>query len=241
MVSSISFNGNSLPYLLRPEALEPSSIPLFQLHMWSISNLQAGSYIYPEFNHCFAIFAAIILVQATNLFHPIDSNGLLAGLPASSTSGPTSALLHTAGQSPPTPPISQKNTPNSLFRLSHYVSGLTSTLLLLTLLQPVCCPSIRPAPYASTSVPVHWPLPLPGRLFHPTFPWMAPFPHLRMSGQKSRGHISHSHLIFPFFYFFVALSPSALLHILRVVCFPYCSVNFKGEEIFAPLHCCIPQ
>lgn len=78
------------------------------------------SYIYPEFNHCFAIFAAIILVQATILFHPIDSNGLLAGLPASSTSGPTSALLHTAGQSPPTPPISLRKIhqiPFSVFRI----------------------------------------------------------------------------------------------------------------------------
>ena len=120
MVSPISLNGNSLPYLLRPEALEPSSIPLFQLHIWSVSNLQAGSYIYPEFNHCFAIFSAIILVQATIQFHPIDSNGLLAGLPASSTSGPTSALLHTAGQSPPTAPISLRKIhqiPFSVFRI----------------------------------------------------------------------------------------------------------------------------
>lgn len=51
-VFPISLNGNSCHQLLRPKALETSLIPLFPTsHLVCQQILQAGSYIYPEFDH----------------------------------------------------------------------------------------------------------------------------------------------------------------------------------------------
>lgn len=87
MVSPISVNGNSLLHLLRPKALESSSVPIsYTSRLVYQQILQTWSYILYWIQPLFATFAAIILV---------DRNSLLAGLPAAPSS-PTSALLHAA-------------------------------------------------------------------------------------------------------------------------------------------------
>lgn len=96
MVPPISVNGNSLLHLLRPKALESSSVPIsYTSRLVYQQILQTWSYILYWIQPLFATFAAIILLQITILFHLVDCNSLLAGLPASPSS-PTSALLHAA-------------------------------------------------------------------------------------------------------------------------------------------------
>ena len=60
MVSPISLKGNTLPYLLRPEAFKLSLIPLFPTsHLVYQQILQAGSYIYPEFTFLSSLLPSI--------------------------------------------------------------------------------------------------------------------------------------------------------------------------------------
>lgn len=167
MVSPISVNGNSLLHLLRPKALESSSVPIsYTSRLVYQQILQTWSYILYWIQPLFATFAAIILV---------DRNSLLAGLPAAPSS-PTSALLHAAksfGSSCFTQEKKKKKT-KFLFHPSHSC--------LLTLLQPLCCSWNRPGPQASALGPVHW-------LFHLTSPCMA---HLLTSFKYLlESHLAH--------------------------------------------------